>query len=201
LLAARSPELVRKLVMIGTPPLQEPWADVVTNERIRRLSPCESAEFKRLVDFFNGCPDHDSDAERARLGELAAKADAYDEVSAVTDDPAAPSGIAVARMFSRVWREAVALRRSGDLVKEGNRIRCPVVAIHGDHDPHPVEGVRQPAAEVLADFRLVLLERCGHTPWRERHASDLLFRTLQREIVKAGADHEKEAHDDRHRDT
>jgi hypothetical protein len=28
-----------------------------------------------------------------------------------------------------------------------------------------------------------------------------LFRTLQREIVKAGADHEKEAHDDRHRDT
>jgi pimeloyl-ACP methyl ester carboxylesterase len=58
-----------------------------------------------------------------------------------------------------------------------------VVAIHGDYDPHPAEGVRKPLTEVLEDFRFILLKKCGHTPWREQEARDDFFRILKREIV------------------
>ena len=50
----------------------------------------------------------------------------------------------------------------------GNNIKCPVIAIHGDYDPHPYEGVKKPLARVINDFNFILLEKCGHTPWKEK---------------------------------
>jgi pimeloyl-ACP methyl ester carboxylesterase len=50
----------------------------------------------------------------------------------------------------------------------GKNIECPVVAIHGDYDPHPADGVRIPLSNVLKDFRFILLGKCGHVPWFER---------------------------------
>ena len=41
-------------------------------------------------------------------------------------------------VFQKVWSEANELRRSGKLLQLGKQIMCPVVAIHGDYDPHPV---------------------------------------------------------------
>ena len=58
-----------------------------------------------------------------------------------------------------------------------------VLSIHGNHDPHPAEGVQKPLTAVLADFRFVLLERCGHTPWLERQARDEFYRVLRTELV------------------
>ena len=81
-----------------------------------------------------------------------------------------------------MWPEASLLRSSGRLLALGEEIRCPVVAIHGDHDPHPAEGVAAPLAAVLEDFRLILLERCGHTPWLERWAREDFYRALRGEL-------------------
>jgi len=61
-------------------------------------------------------------------------------------------------------------------------IRCPVVAIHGDWDPHPAEGVNDPLTKVLPDFRFVLLEKCGHRPWIERNAAETFYKVLVEEI-------------------
>jgi pimeloyl-ACP methyl ester carboxylesterase len=57
-----------------------------------------------------------------------------------------------------------------------------VVAIHGDHDPHPAEGVEKPLASVLGCFRFILLQNCGHQPWTERHARDAFYRVLEEEL-------------------
>ncbi|MHB0870918.1 MAG: alpha/beta fold hydrolase, partial [Chloroflexota bacterium] len=81
-----------------------------------------------------------------------------------------------------VWGEAERLRRGGGLLELGRRIRCPVVAIHGDHDPHPAEGVREPLSRVLRDFRFLLLRKCGHLPWIEREARDEFYRLLSLEL-------------------
>ena len=56
--------------------------------------------------------------------------------------------------------------------------------MHGDYDPQPVEGVEVPLKEVLKDFRFVLLERCGHEPWREQKARAIFFELLRAEIIK-----------------
>ena len=59
------------------------------------------------------------------------------------------------------------------------RICCPVVAIHGAYDPHPAEGVERPLSASLPAFRFVLLERCGHTPWLERHAREAFYEAVE----------------------
>jgi pimeloyl-ACP methyl ester carboxylesterase len=74
------------------------------------------------------------------------------------------------------------MRRSGELLALGKHIACPVVAIHGNFDPHPAAGVQEPLAQVLKDFRFILLNQCGHKPWRERQARDEFFAMLDREL-------------------
>jgi pimeloyl-ACP methyl ester carboxylesterase len=56
------------------------------------------------------------------------------------------------------------------------------VAIHGDYDPHPAEGVREPLSKVLKDFRFILLEHCGHLPWIEREAREGFFELVRGEL-------------------
>jgi len=72
---------------------------------------------------------------------------------------------------------------SGKLLELGKSIKCPVVAIHGDYDPHPAEGVAEPLSRILKDFRFILLEKCGHRPWLERSARDRFYSILKQELV------------------
>jgi pimeloyl-ACP methyl ester carboxylesterase len=57
-----------------------------------------------------------------------------------------------------------------------------VLAIHGDSDPHPAAGVREPLSRTLPDFRFILLEKCGHMPWLERQARDTFYALLREEL-------------------
>jgi pimeloyl-ACP methyl ester carboxylesterase len=56
-----------------------------------------------------------------------------------------------------------------------------VVAIHGDYDPHPFQGVKKPLSGILKDFRFILLKNCGHTPWIEKKAVNEFYRVLRAE--------------------
>jgi len=85
-------------------------------------------------------------------------------------------------IHQQVWSEAAELRRRGDLLTLGRQIRCPVVAIHGDYDPHPAEGVRKPLTAVLDNFRFILLEHCGHLPWIEKEAREKFLEILRVEL-------------------
>ncbi len=127
--------------------------------------------------MIEGRTDGDGSAAFARFGAIFSKADTYDALPEA-DDPVEFR----ADIFKAVWPEGAELRRSGRLLEHAAAIRCPVVAIHGDYDPHPAEGVRRPLSGAIRDFRFVLLERCGHKPWIERHARDEFYRILNREI-------------------
>nr|WP_298726429.1 alpha/beta hydrolase [uncultured Steroidobacter sp.] len=49
------------------------------------------------------------------------------------------------------------------------RIRCPVLAIHGDRDEYGSEAFpRRIAGGVSGPSQMILLEECGHVPHRER---------------------------------
>ena len=113
----------------------------------------------------------------ARLGKLIAKADSYDPLPYDSEILECQYDI-----YQKVWKQASELRSSGKLLELGKRIQCPVVAIHGDYDPHPAEGVKEPLSLILKDFRFVLLGKCGHCPWFERNARDKFFSILKSEI-------------------
>ena len=113
----------------------------------------------------------------SRLGSIFSQTDVYDPLPFMEEEIEIRSDI-----YKSVWGEAVELRKTGKLLEAGKNIQCPVVAIHGDHDPHPAEGVRKPLAGVLKDFRFILLDKCGHRPWIERQARDEFFRVLGEEL-------------------
>ena len=112
-----------------------------------------------------------------QLGELLAKADAYEllpeEEAEVTVDQ---------EIYQGIWPKAAELRKSGRLLQLGAQIRCPVTAIHGDSDPHPASGVKEPLEKVVKNFKFIFLEKCGHTPWRERYAKERFYETLDHEL-------------------
>lgn len=177
IIAARYPALVRKLILVGSGPFEESYADGIVPERLTRLSEAERLEALGIFEELSNPEVEERDRPMARLGELFARADAFDPLPQADE----ASGFSY-EINQKVWAGASELRASGELLKLGKQITCPVVAIHGDYDPHPAEGVRVPLARVLKDFRFVLLEKCGHEPWLEKHAREEFFRILRSEI-------------------
>jgi pimeloyl-ACP methyl ester carboxylesterase len=177
LFAAHYPELVRKLILVSSGPFDEEHAAEVLMTRLDRLGP-RRGEAEQLLARLTG--KEDAQALR-RLGRIFARVDAFDPLPAEAKLQVQPEA------FSGVWPEVRRMRRSGELLSVGKLIRCPVVAIHGSYDPHPLEGV-EILETVLDDFRLVRLERCGHTPWLERQAKDAFFSALEEELLWEAVD-------------
>ncbi len=177
ILAARYPELVRKLILVGSGPFEERYAAGIQETRLARLSDEERAEVNTLIEALENPAAADRSAAFERFGALSTKADAYDPLG--QEDSAIEVQVDI---FYSVWPEAAELRRSGKLLELAHDIRCPVVAIHGDYDPHPAEGVQKPLSALLGNSRFILLRNCGHKPWIERQARDSFYRILKEEL-------------------
>jgi pimeloyl-ACP methyl ester carboxylesterase len=180
LLAARRPELVRQLVLVSSGPFTEAYAASILPTRLDRLPPPLRLEARRLL----AAGETLTDAALARLGALLSQADAYDPEPA---DPFEEPVPCRADIFAKIWPEAAALRRSGTLLDCAASVRCPILAIHGDHDPHPAAGVRDPLSQRLPDFACIVLPHCGHAPWRERQAREPFYRALLAALPDARA--------------
>ncbi len=178
IVAARYPACVRKLILVGSAPFEERFAAQIMETRLSRLSEGEQLEVQAAIAALDDRSGADKRASFARLGSLLSKADGYDPIPSA-DEP----GDIQYDIYESVWHEAAELRASGQLLALAADVQCPVVAIHGDYDPHPAEGVAQPLRRVLREFKLVLLKQCGHTPWLERTARDRFYAVLREELA------------------
>jgi pimeloyl-ACP methyl ester carboxylesterase len=177
-LTARYPGLVRKLIMMGSGPFEEKYADNIVPDRVNRLTEDERIEAFSLIETINDPAALDKDKPMARLAELFAQADTYAPLTEQRSEVLKFSE----EINRKVWAEAKPLRTSGELLKMGSRIACPVIAIHGDYDPHLAVGVKEPLSRVVKDFRFIMLEKCGHYPWREKYARAQFYDILKKEI-------------------
>ncbi len=172
---ARYPALIKKLILVSSGPFEEKYADLIMETRLSRLGGKEKKEALSLLTALSSPALHNNTF--TRFAELMSKADSYDPLPQEREVlPFNPD------IYQRVWEQASKLRSSGELLKLGERIQCPVVAIHGDYDPHPFEGVKAPLFRVVKDFRFILLEKCGHYPWLERNARERFYGILRSEI-------------------
>ncbi|MEE8583140.1 MAG: alpha/beta hydrolase [Dehalococcoidales bacterium] len=177
ILAARYPALVKKLILVGGGPFEEKYAAAIMDTRLNRLGQRAGRKVVSTMAALEDPTTPDKGGLFALMGKLMTKADSYDplprsdEVLEYRHD-----------IYKGVWPQAAELRRSCVLLELGRRIRCPVVAIHGDYDPHPASGVKEPLGRVLKDFRFFLLAKCGHHPWMERQAKDEFYGILKREL-------------------
>jgi len=144
---------------------------------LNRLSEGERTTLDALTRALHDPTNADKNATFAQLGELISKADSYDSLPHKDEVIECQYDL-----HESVWNDAQELRRSGELVAIGKNIRCPVVAIHGDYDPHPPEGISTPLTNVVNDFRFILLKYCGHHPWYEKEAQKPFYTLLKQEL-------------------
>jgi len=177
IVAASYPELVSKLILIGCAPLKQHYAKAIYETRISRMNVRLRNEFMKLLTGIEGNTISDRNAAFERLSKILILSDGYDPV------PENDSGIELdPDVFTNIWKEATGLRKSGGLLRYINKIRCPVVAIHGDYDPHPVEGVCVPFQDSHNYFQLEMLKNCGHKPWIEKRAVEDFYRILNKHL-------------------
>jgi pimeloyl-ACP methyl ester carboxylesterase len=145
--------------------------------RLSRLGKDDLEDFRHLTEALDNPSAENRNEILCCFGKLISKADTYDPLP--EEDELLDCRYEV---FKGVWEEASDFRHSGKLLGLGKEIRCEVVAIHGDYDPHPYEGVLEPLSGYLKNFKFILLEKCGHKPWIEKEAKERFYEVLKHEI-------------------
>ncbi len=184
IITARYSSLTNKLILVGSGPFEEKYVKSLKENRLSRLSSEEKKEFQFIVDELNSPETVEKDKKIARLGELVSKTDNFKTIEIETEEQ--DRILAEGNTFQLVWNEASKLRKTGSLLEFGKQIKCPVVAIHGDYDPHPAEGIKTPLKNVIEDFRFYLFKKCGHSPWKERYAKNRFYKIIREEIDSTG---------------
>ena len=177
IVAAKYPAIIKKLILIGSGSYEQKYAAKIQETRLNRLSEENRTEVKSLIEVLDNPAAEGKSMVFARLGALFSRADTYDPIK--YESEAIDYQFVI---FQNVWKAAAELRRSGELLELGKRIKCPVLAIHGDYDSHPAEGVQKPLSATLKSFRFILLKNCGHAPWIERQARDKFYAILKEEL-------------------
>ena len=186
ILAAHCPDLVDRLILVGCGPFLELYVPQIMETRLSRLSGAGKDEAICLLaalEDLNDAADEDIAKSKnralARMGELFSVTDSFDPIECESDKLDPSTMECDAGIYQAVWKEAAQLRRNGELMAFCKKIQCPVVAIHGDWDPHPSGGVQEPLQTALKSFRFILLEDCGHMPWLEKRAKDKFYSILR----------------------
>lgn len=177
-LAAIYPGLVMKIILVASPPFSDNYVPGVTETRLERMNNVERNRFEELMTLMKSHEHEIKSAAFREIADLLKKTDAFDptvyKYTQVLLDH---------NLYSSIWLEAEQMRTSGELLNIAGKVRCPVLAIHGDHDPHPADGVKKPLERIVQNFRFVLLEKCGHEPWTEKHAMNQFYTILKQEFL------------------
>jgi pimeloyl-ACP methyl ester carboxylesterase len=177
LFTAQNPSFVKKLILVASGVFDRAYVPQITRTRLYRLTGTDRVTLQELEEKLNDPVTPDKDVVVQRYGEIFSKADSFDPLPHTNEIVRSQYAA-----FEYAWREMEQLRTSGELLAYGRQITGPVVAIHGNYDPHPADGVRVPLSRVVRDFRFILLDKCGHTPWLERGARDRVYEILTREL-------------------
>ncbi|QEE14317.1 alpha/beta fold hydrolase [Promethearchaeum syntrophicum] len=170
LFAAKFPNLMKKLILVGSGPYKHQYYLELIDTRNNRMSQEQKEHYSEILNNLQDPNMTNNDASISQLGALCRKIDQYNDLEVEEPFPTPHFDIDRTTHFQKAMNEVIRMRKSGDLLKEAEKIKCPVVAIHGDYDPHPVNGVKIPLEKKIVDFQFFLLEKCGHKPWTERYA-------------------------------
>jgi pimeloyl-ACP methyl ester carboxylesterase len=177
LFASKYPDQVKKLILVASAPLEEKYASKIMKTRLERLDEKDAGVLSMLMNQINISPANKKDPIFLEIADLMRKTDAYQPEFASYRNVNFEY-----KIYESIWTEAERMRSGGELLLHASRVSCPVLAIHGDYDPHPYKGVKLPLEKAINDFRFHLLEDCGHEPWNEISAKNAFYDLLEKEI-------------------
>jgi pimeloyl-ACP methyl ester carboxylesterase len=172
--AAKYPKITSHIILIGSGAFEESYTKGLMEKRLERL---RDDDRHNAISIINKMSESGlSDSEFSEFGKLMTKADSYCMTDSIYDEDPLPL---TPDIFFKVWPEAAELRRSGELIKMADKIRCKITFIHGKDDPSPYEGVQDVLNDYGVDFEFILYDKCGHTPWKEKYCAENFFKMLK----------------------
>ena len=175
LYASQNPEMIKKLILVSCGPLESKYSsDDVMKNRFSRMSDEVKSRLEQILKKLETAKDKNS--LFSEVCDIATKIDSYSPILNENELIEAQYDV-----FTSVWGEVENFRSKGGFEKAVKKIKCSVVAIHGDYDPHPSDGVKN-ILSALGDFTFYLLDVCGHYPWLEKHAKEKFYSILKKEI-------------------
>ncbi len=180
---ARCPELVQKLILIGSGGLEARHAAPVMETRLKRLNIEDRAMFDQLSAALNDPGETNKNAILASLGRLFQfKTDTLSPISLAGETLEVRYDI-----HNGVWSDASQLRASGALLELARQIRCPVLAISRRLRSAPAgrsPAVSQPDPGFPADrpgtLRALSVERTGRARTIFRYPAPRVGRGMKR---------------------
>lgn len=171
--AATYPALVKKLIMISSGMLTAETAHGITATRMSRLTSARQKALNQARDDYKTSTGAPKEKAFVQLFNLVQQADAYDLLPH-------PNDLVVVRphLYDSVWEGMESLRDTGELAAFGRKITCPVVAIHGDYDPRPADGIKNVLKKYVPTAQFILLNKCGHYPWYEAQSRGEFYKVL-----------------------
>lgn len=168
LFAVKYPELIERIILVGSGPLEDKYVAEIGTRRFENLSEEDGEIFQRLIN------NQATDEDMAKIPNVFEKSDNY----CLENRDMHKADKTDSRMHNTIWEEAAGLRTSGELLAAFKRIKNKIVLIQGETDPHPARGIMIPLQENGVECETYILEKCGHSPFMERYAKEDFYKIL-----------------------
>lgn len=176
--AARQRTPIREIILVGSPVFDAASSAKVEERRLERMDEKTRERHWELRTELEGAPESDQRRLMREWAELLFHTDVYDPITRdleILDYQYETNKV--------VWSEFLQVRdKEGALGKLLSAISVPTVVIHGDFDPHPIDGIRPLLESSLKQVTFSILPECGHYPWIERRAKDRFFGILRKKL-------------------
>lgn len=168
LFAEKYPELIERIILIGSGPLEDKYVSEIGARRFKNLSEEDGEIFKRLID------NQATDEDMKKISKVFEKSDNY----CLENKDLHRADKTDSQMHNIIWEEAAKLRTNGKLLTSFKQIKSKIVLIQGETDPHPARGITIPLQENGVECETYILEKCGHSPFMEKYAKENFYKIL-----------------------
>lgn len=161
--ASKFPDHVRELILLGSAPVEDQYANTIRENRKRKLTDADEIRLRELSKRLHNCSLDQKDSYFYQLSAFYYYLDGYRPMPYKL-----LGGNPNFKMFHKIWPLAASLRSENQIIGWVKKLRVPISIFHGTHDPHPIEGITEPLDKYKIPYRFYPLKNAGHYPWMEK---------------------------------
>ena len=179
LTVAQHPDLVEKVIIIGTAPLEEKTADAFSENLNRKFLKSVKVKLEKL-DRKLELAKTDQDKNKLMQDRLKLIGPYY-HLNPKTEELMPSSNwnyVTFLNSIDSLWKKIDA----GEIPALLKKVKTPVIAFHGDSDPIPHQETFIFLKSNIGNLKTIKVEHAGHFPWLEETSKERFLKDLFLEL-------------------
>lgn len=172
--AAKYPDLVERLVIVGCSTLDKESRAVMEKIRSERIDEKLAKEFDQIDKLYD-----DENSKLGAMGAMYQRIDSYELVR-----PPQNTFRCDAAGHRQSWADLMRLEDKGVYPAAFAKITSPVLMMHGDYDSHPGPMIEASLRPYIKQLEYIEFQKCGHYPWLEKAAAKQFYEELQNWLLE-----------------